>query len=47
MVNKLIHFTAKHKDTGQQVDLYYYTLANAKRFNPYFEDFQEVGYKTN
>lgn len=42
---KLIHITAKHKLLGTVVDLYYTSVALAKKHNSGFEQFREIGYR--
>jgi len=41
--NKLINITATHKLTLQNVDLVYYSIEQAKKYNPDFMDFRALG----
>ena len=38
----LHHYIAKHKTLGISKDFYYYSIKQAKRFNPSFVDWREV-----
>ena len=40
-----LHLRAKHKITGQTADLYFYSIRQAKKFNPSFTDWQVKGVK--
>jgi len=39
-----IHITAEAKD-GSRVDLYYYSITEAKKENPALKNFRQVSYK--
>lgn len=38
-----LHIIATHKKTFKKVDLFFYSIAQAKKFNPGFMDFNIIG----
>lgn len=44
MNKKLLHITARHKSSFKVVDMYFYSIKQAKYINPYFIDFKILGY---
>ena len=42
-MKKRIHFTARHPKTLTTLDLYYYSMAQAKKFNPALVEWKNLG----
>jgi hypothetical protein len=43
MKKKLLHITGRHIYTGKSADFYFYSIKQAKYFNPMFTDWEERG----
>jgi len=44
-MKRKLHIRAKYKTTGKVVDLYFYSIKQAKYFNPSLIDFRIMGYE--